>query len=275
MTRVCIKGMESGELDEVLGWAETEGWNPGLDDAAAFHSADPAGFLLALCDGEPVGAISVVNHSDRYAFLGLYICRPDWRGQGIGSMLWKRGLAHGGARTIGLDGVAAQEANYARSGFVRNGATLRFEGRQNGSRRPGVRPALPQDLERIEHLDRAATGVERPRFLSAWVKPSLHRRTLVFEDNQGVQAFATVRACRTGCKIGPIVAPDAAHAMALVASADGPEPWIIDVPEANDAFIRDLRALGYHETFRTARMYRGSHAPGNGWEQAIATMELG
>ena len=27
-------------------WATTEGWNPGLDDAAPFHAQDPSGFLM-------------------------------------------------------------------------------------------------------------------------------------------------------------------------------------------------------------------------------------
>ena len=31
------------EVAPILDWAADEGWNPGLDDAAACHAADPAG----------------------------------------------------------------------------------------------------------------------------------------------------------------------------------------------------------------------------------------
>ncbi|MEJ1998873.1 MAG: N-acetyltransferase, partial [Maritimibacter sp.] len=68
------------ELELILSWATDEGWNPGLEDAAAFHAADPDGFFVATRDDQPVAAISVVNHSDSYAFLGLYLCHPNWRG---------------------------------------------------------------------------------------------------------------------------------------------------------------------------------------------------
>ena len=71
--------MSLDELRVVLDWAAEEGWNPGLDDAEAFHAADPEGFFLAIDKGTPVAAISVVNHSDNFAFLGLYLCRPEYR----------------------------------------------------------------------------------------------------------------------------------------------------------------------------------------------------
>ena len=49
-----------------LDWAATEGWNPGLDDAAAFQAADPDGFLGAFVDGEMVAGISAVAYDDRF-----------------------------------------------------------------------------------------------------------------------------------------------------------------------------------------------------------------
>ena len=57
------------EVVQMLDWAAEEGWNPGIDDAAAFYAADPEGFFVAEVDGQPVAAISVVNHSDAHAFL--------------------------------------------------------------------------------------------------------------------------------------------------------------------------------------------------------------
>ncbi|TNC71766.1 GNAT family N-acetyltransferase [Rubellimicrobium roseum] len=275
MTMPAIRRMTAADLDHVLDWAAVEGWNPGLGDAAAFHAADPEGFLLAEVAGDPVGAISVVNHSDVFAFLGLYLCRPEWRGQGIGMALWREGLTHAGGRTIGLDGVAAQEANYARSGFVRTGATIRFEGPRVTGDSPTLRPMRPEDLPALLALDRRATGVERARFLSAWTRTTSDRRTIVLEEGGAIQGFATARLCRLGCKIGPIIAPDAECGLALTASEAEIGTRVIDVPEANHEFISALVARGYRETFRTARMYRGPAPQGDGREQAIATMELG
>ena len=73
-----------GEVALILDWAAAEGWNPGLDDTAACHAADPAGFLVAERNGAPVVAVSVVNHSADVAFLGLYLCKARVARSGCG-----------------------------------------------------------------------------------------------------------------------------------------------------------------------------------------------
>jgi len=107
------------DVSLLLDWASREGWNPGLDDASAFFATDPEGFFIAEMEGEPVAGISVVRHSPALAFLGLYLCLPEWRGRGIGLGLWNFALAHAEGRTVGLDGVAAQQDNYRKSGSRR------------------------------------------------------------------------------------------------------------------------------------------------------------
>lgn len=263
------------EIGTVLDWAATEGWNPGLADAPAFHAADPEGFFVAEIDGAPAAAISVVNHDADHAFLGLYLCRPAFRGLGIGYALWHHALAHAGGRTVGLDGVAAQQANYAKSGFVREGATRRFTGVLAPLADRGIRPVGPEDLPALIALDAAAGGVMRPAFLRAWLEPGRTRRAVVLEDQGG---FAVCRLCRDGLKIGPILAPDANTALRLAGAAVAafpPAPVSIDLPERNAALQTALTARGFTPAFETARMYRGPAPRTDGRVQAIATMELG
>src|SRR5690606_33641464 len=116
-TMIEIRTASAAEVALLIDWAAAEGWNPGLDDARLFRLADPEGFLVAVLDGRPVAGISVVASGDAFGFLGLYICRPEHRGRGHGYGVWQAGIARLGDRTIGLDGVVAQQANYARSGF--------------------------------------------------------------------------------------------------------------------------------------------------------------
>ncbi len=272
---MIIRAMTLADLALVLDWAAAEGWNPGIDDAAAFFAADPEGFFVAEMAGQPVAAICVVNHSGDYAFLGLYLCHPDWRGQGIGFALWTHALIHAGGRTVGLDGVAAQEANYAKSGFARSGSTMRLQGRVTQGDPSGIRRVIPADHARLVALDRIANGVTRARFLAAWLAPSATRATVVMDDGAG---WATARLCREGCKIGPVIAPDAATALRLIAAAADTvraSAVIVDIPEANTALITALRDLRFIETFRTARMYRGKAPVSAALLQAVATLELG
>lgn len=81
---VSFRTARPDELPLILSWAAAEGWNPGLDDAAVFFASDPEGFFVADLDNGPIAAISVVNHSSDFAFLGLYLCLPKHRGKGIG-----------------------------------------------------------------------------------------------------------------------------------------------------------------------------------------------
>ncbi|MCR8546458.1 GNAT family N-acetyltransferase [Salipiger sp. P9] len=273
--------MRVATADEValmLDWAAEEGWNPGLEDAAAFRAADPEGFFVALRDGAPVAAISVVAHSDSFAFLGLYLCRPDWRGKGVGYALWQHALAHAGGRTVGLDGVAAQQANYARSGFVLTGATTRMEGAAQRPAALPLRAALPEDLPALAALDADANGVTRPRFLSAWLEAAETRRTVLLDGPAGPAGFATARLCRTGCKVGPVIAPDLEAALALAdaaAAALSAPHYIVDVPAPQQAFRAALEARGFAATFETARMYRGTPPVATTQLFGVATLELG
>lgn len=265
------------DLRVILGWAAREGWNPGLDDASAFHAADPAGFFLAEAKGRPAAAISVVNHCARHAFLGLYICHPDYRGQGVGLALWHHALRHADTRSIGLDGVPAQEANYAASGFVLADRTRRLTGHF-----PPEEPSMPlvaaSDVAALTRLDRAATGMHRNAFLSAWLDKCATRKTVVLRDGPEAIGFATARRCGTGCKIGPVVAPDATAALKLArqaAFALGEPQVTLDVPDSRSAFGTLLRQNGFTESFATARMFRGPAPETNGTLMAVATLELG
>lgn len=273
------RAMDQTELRAVLSWASDEGWNPGVSDAEAFHAADPDGFFLTSIERTPVAAVSVVNHDDKNAFLGLYICRPEWRGQGLGMATWQHALEHAGARSIGLDGVPDQESNYRASGFVKTGSSLRHEGRVEGRRSLDVRSAMATDTEALIRLDAQANGFARPKFMTAWLSEVTEKRaTRVLERNGGVCGFATWRACQDGTKIGPIVAPDTSSALELIADiADlrREGPLIVDVPDKNTELLKMLESAGFTIPFVTARMYRGAVPDTGPSLQAIATMELG
>ena len=266
------------ELKQVLGWAAKEGWNPGLDDAEAFYDTDPKGFFVAVNDADqPIASISVVNHTADFAFLGLYIVAPEYRGQGTGLALWTHALTHAGDRTIGLDGVEAQQDNYRVSGFVSAGGTTRFSGTLIGQRQDDIREAAPDDIPTLVDMEAHASGVSKPGYLTAWCTKAQTRTTLVFETQGDIVGFATLRACRSGSKIGPIVALNVEIASKLIAHAatvfDG--PMTIDVPDAAHGLQHLCLQLGFEPGFRTARMYRGAPPSAQSDVFAVTSLELG
>jgi len=268
------------ELDAILQWAAEEGWNPGREDAAAFWLADPEGFFVATADGDLAAAISVVNHTDDFAFLGLYIARPAFRGRGIGYGLWQHALTHAGARVVGLDGVPDQQANYAASGFELFSATTRFTGEVIAAESGSVRLAAYEDVAALIDMEAAASGVRKPSYLGAWFASAESRQTWVTQDADGVAGFCTARRCREGVKIGPLWAQsekDALALMAYVATQMG-GPVTLDVPDTSGPLKALCQALGLAPGFATARMYRGKPVPvgeASGGYFAVSTLELG
>ena len=76
--------------------------------------------------------------------------------------------------------------------------------------------------------------------------------------------WGVIRPCRTGRKIGPLVADDRAAAeivlSALLSAAGGGEIFL-DVPGINRDAVALAQDLGLAPVFETARMYTGAIPP--------------
>ncbi|HKY94877.1 MAG TPA: GNAT family N-acetyltransferase [Kiloniellales bacterium] len=252
---------DRGGLDTMVGWAAREGWNPGLDDAAPFFAADPGGFLIGRIDGEPVASISVVRTGSDFAFLGFYICRPEWRGRGHGWAIWQAGMARLDGRTVGLDGVVAQQDNYRKSGYVLAHRNIRHGGLTSMAA-PQDRRLVPLSsvpYAQVAAYDAACFGRPRDAFLRSWLAGG-SRRGLAVVDG-GLRGFGVVRPCGKGHKIGPLFADDETSAellfQGLAATVPG-EELFLDTPEPNAAAVALARRHGLAPVFETARMYRGA-----------------
>lgn len=260
-----VRVATAGEVDTIIGWAAAEGWNPGAGDAACFRAQDPEGFFVGVLDGVPVSAVSVVNYDDSFAFLGLYIVRPEHRGTGLGMATWRAGLAHAGGRTVGLDGVVAQQDNYRRSGFAYAHRNIRFGGEPAVAAPAGdtVVPLAEVPWEALLAFDAACFPAERAAFLTGWVSAPGHHALALLRGGE-LAGFGVIRPSVTGRKVGPLfaVGGDAAGALfdALVATPDG-GPVFLDVPEPNAAAVELARSRGLAPVFETARMYTGPVRP--------------
>ncbi|MGX9143939.1 GNAT family N-acetyltransferase [Mesorhizobium sp. 128a] len=255
-----IRALSRQELAVLIDWAAAEGWNPGLDDAAAFQPTDPEGFIGAFVGNEMIAAISAVAYGGNFGFIGLYICRPDMRGQGHGKAVWSAGMARLAGRTVGLDGVAAQLANYRRRGFRPAYETIRFSGRTATPpvRSEGVRMITTQLLPDIIAYDARCFPAPRRAFLHRWAQPP--HRGFAAISSLGTTGYAVARPCRSGYKIGPLFADDTETAMQLLhglAGACEGGDLHIDVPADNIDFTTALAAIGFRPTFTTTRMYKG------------------
>lgn len=279
-----IRAATAAEVEEMVGWAAAEGWNPGIGDAAAFRVADPDGFLVSTDRRGLAACISAVVYGDTFGFIGFYIVRPDLRGQGHGWRIWQAALARLDGRTTGLDGVVAQQDNYRRSGFVYAHRNVRFAGvpvARAGA--PGdasglhLTPVLPDLVETIVGYDRPLFPADRATFLRSWLSPP--RTAMALVGQRGVCGYGVIRRTFDGHKIGPLFADDAAAATLLFDALAATVPGgtvILDPPGTNPAAIALAEERGLRPVFETARMYRG---PAPAIDSArifgITTFELG
>jgi GNAT superfamily N-acetyltransferase len=258
-----IRPMAPDDVALAVDWAAQEGWNPGLADAACFAAVDPAGFLVGEHQGKPAATISVVNYDDAFAFLGFYIVRPDLRGRGFGLRLWQAGIAHAGARTIGLDGVVAQQGNYRKSGFALAHNNVRYGGVPAGVGPGAATVSLAEvPFGLVARDDTRVFPADRAAFLRTWIDAPGHVGRALVRDGE-LAAWGVIRPCRRGRKIGPLVASSRAAAEAILAALIGDDVGevFLDVPQVNGEAVALARAAGLAPVFATARMYAGPIRP--------------
>ena len=254
-------------------WAAAEGWNPGAADLDCFWAQDPDGFFLGLLRDQPLACISVVNYGAGFAFLGFYIVRPEARGRGLGLATWTAALAHAGTRVVGLDGVVAQQDNYAKSGFALAHRNLRYGGMTTAPGR--LDPALvaldpacdPRLAAALVDYDASCFPADRPAFLAAWLAAPGHVGRALVRDGT-LCGFGVARRCRDGVKLGPLFADTRRDAEALVdgllagvGAAAVAGPVFLDVCAPHTAAVALAEGRGLAPCFETARMYTGPIRP--------------
>jgi len=255
---VRIRQMTSDDLAVVMRWAAGEGWNPGTRDGEFLAIPDPAGLLVAEKAGDLVGSIGMLRFGARFAFAGLYIVRSDHRGGTTGARLALAALEHAGDRIIGTDGVLERIADYEALGF--RGAHLhhRHSGAPTPATDPRVRPLAHGDVDVVVGLDDDCFPGDRRGFMREWLDGD-HLVRCWAPDGGQVTGFGVARRAVAGWRIGPLVAPHAGAADAIVrdlAAALPGEELHLDVITGNPEAVAVATALGMTPGFACVRMYR-------------------
>ena len=263
-----IRPMTHAEEQSLIAWAAGEGWNPGRHDAENFCQLDPEGFLAIEVDGQLVGGGSIVRYDETFGFMGLFIVRPEFRGQQLGTQLWyarrDRLLSRlSPGATIGLDAVDAMIPFYERGGFRSFTRHRRFQlslplPTGDVSTRDVI--DLKQvDLSLLAQFDRECFPAERARFLDIWRHQPDSVALAVMSEGR-LRGYGVLRPCQQGWKIAPLFADDipvAEQLLHALAEHAGSEPLFLDAPDNHPAAIQLLQKYGGMEIFGCVRMYLG------------------
>lgn len=283
---MTIRNMTREEVVQLVEWAAQEGWNPGLSDADSFWATDPEGFMAIDVDGQMAGAGCAFYHGPEYGFMGLFIMRPEFRGQGLGRQLWyarrdklrSRLSAYG---TIGMDAVTNMIPFYAEGGFEVYSRHCRFTllaEKISAEASPAVVGLASEDFAEVQQLDRHGFPCVREKYLQAWTSQA-GSHWLGLQGSNGLEGYCVMRPCRSGWKIGPLFAAgkDQAKQLFLTCVAKAKTgPVFIDVPDNNPDAWSLCEEFQMEQVFECTRMYHGP-APelDHAWIYGVTSLEAG
>ena len=174
---------------------------------------------VAVDAGAVVGTILTWKHDARNASLGMVVVAPSMQGRGIGKKLMRLALRDTTGRAVMLTATPAGQPLYERMGFRAIDVVEQHQGTAPlvpmlaPARGERLRPVGAGDVPRLAALATSAAGLSRSRVIARLLEVG---DGIVLARGAEPIGFAIFRRFGRGFAIGPVVAPDAERARALV-----------------------------------------------------------
>jgi GNAT superfamily N-acetyltransferase len=200
-------------------------------------------------------------YAEDFASFGMIIVMPTLQGRGVGSLIVEEMLRQASGRTVVLNSTREGYRLYDRYGFVPyeqvNQHQAVLTARPPEPACSSIRQLRTEDILAIRALDRRASGMSRDRLLDALFAVGA---VVVIERANEVKGYACVRRSGRGVVIGPVIAPDAEDAKALIATlaTEHVNSFVrIDVTEAS-GLSSWLATIGLPRVDQVVSMTRGT-----------------
>ena len=112
-----IRILKKEELELLFLYSSQEGWNNEVELTTALQQTNPDDFFIAHLNGELLGFIVALKHSQELGFISSFLVLQEFRSLGYGKKLFSFALKHLGSRQIGLDSFHDKQDFYKRAGF--------------------------------------------------------------------------------------------------------------------------------------------------------------
>jgi predicted N-acetyltransferase YhbS len=279
---VALRAMTAADLDAAHALTAELRWpHRRADWEQAFRHGEG---LVAERDGQVVGTGLRWRWGPRHATVGLVVVSPACQGRRIGHRLMTALLDGLQDCDVLLHATAEGRGLYERLGFQRIGEVRQHQGMAQPSPpialEPGwrLRPATESDLPALHALDAGARGMPRDALIDELFREA--EATVVLDHDGTAQGFGMLRRFGRGHAIGPVVAPDAEGAKALIAHLSGLNAGRftrIDI-DFDSGLAEWVESLGLLRVDAPTTMLRGSalvSPPGAPKLHAIVTQALG
>ncbi len=277
-----LRPMTAADLDASQALSAEQRWpHRPADWAQSFAHAE--GFVAEI-DGRVVATAQRWRWGKRHASIGLVIVSPACQGQRIGHRLMTALLDGLEDCTVLLHATAAGRGLYERLGFVQVGELSQHQGTAQSvapvALPPGcrLRPAGMNELPALQALDAQGRGMPRDALIADLLASA--ETCVVLDQDNTARGFAMLRRFGRGHVIGPVVAPDADGAKALIAhlvSTNAGNFTRIDIDQAS-GLMDWLASIGLPSVDAPTTMVRGAlpePRPGQARLFAPVTQALG
>ena len=279
---VVLRPMTADDLAQTHALSEEQRWpHRPADWAQSFAHAEG---IVAERDGQIIATAQRWRWGPRHATIGLVIVTPACQGRRIGHRLMSALLDGLDNHTVLLHATAEGRGLYERLGFVRTGEIRQHQGiaqptpliaLPTGWR---LRPAGLNEAADLRRLDAQARGMPRDALIDDLLASA--DACVVLDDDGEARGFAMLRRFGRGHAIGPVVAPDAESAKALIAHLAGINAGHftrIDI-DFDSGLAEWLESIGLLRVDAPTTMVRGAPLttpPGGPTLFAIVTQAMG
>jgi GNAT superfamily N-acetyltransferase len=259
-----VKTMSSEDIEFAVQITSQMNWNLAVADFEFMTELEPNGCFVLLQDSERIGLATTINFG-AVAWFGNLIVNESRRGKGAGSLLVEHSIEYltsGHAKSIGLYAYMEMIPFYTRLGFEKDSEFTVLTGK--GSRSPvdsTARNAERHDLQAIIKFDRLCFGASRRKLLEPIILDHDNICKVSAEGGR-VNGYAVAKVYGHMSEIGPLVCQKRREDVAinlLKAILLGLERYEVSmyVPSRESIILDSLRKLGFADSFRVARMFRG------------------
>jgi GNAT superfamily N-acetyltransferase len=258
-----VRVMTASDVSAGMRLKEIAGWNQTTQDWDRFLRANPEGCFVAEWNGQVAGTVTTIVYENRFAWIGMVLVDPEFRGKGIGTTLLEKALAYLDARRVPcakLDATPNGKPLYERLGF-----RVEYEiERRSLCRSVAATPAAggPEDIEAVLAMDREVFGADRSALLRS-MATALPQWVIVAREHQSLNGYVLGRKGSRADHLGPWVAVDALAARELLDGflvRSGRELVFVDVLRDNPWASSLLVEKGFDFSRSLTRMYRGENS---------------
>lgn len=265
-----LRVMTHADIPAGMRLKEIAGWNQTAADWQRFLDCSPHGCFVADIDGQVRGTVATIPFENRFAWIGMVLVDPDYRGRGLGTRLLERAIDHLDALKIPalkLDATPQGQPLYEKLRFLPEyeiGRWTRRTSPAEAAESLGVvaRESMsPELLETICKADREMFGADRS-FLLKSLHEDAPEFTLGIVKSGTLLGYAFGRRGSFADHLGPWMATDAGtarHLLEAFLANSSREIQIVDCVNAHPAAGDLLQSVEFRHTRSLLRMFRGSN----------------